>query len=112
MTELLSAEDVAREAKIPLSTAREKMRREMKHLYLGKHLRVTRQGFTAWLDRNQHDPQSTNEDASGGAGSGPAPDESSESLRGAETTRRPSLNGKTSSGKQWIRPTGTRRKRA
>ena len=52
MTPLLTPADVAAQLQVPLRTAREIMY-QMPHYRIGKHLRVTQQALTHWLQRRE-----------------------------------------------------------
>lgn len=56
METLLTAKDVAAELVVPVRTAQRYMREQMVHVWVGKHLRVTRQALTAWLQKQQEQP--------------------------------------------------------
>jgi hypothetical protein len=53
---LLSPADVAQRLNVPLRSARRYMLR-MKHVYVGRHLRVTPQALVAWQARNEQEAE-------------------------------------------------------
>ena len=94
----LSASDVAAELAISVDTAREYIRTQMIHHRAGKHLRVTRQAFEAYLKRIERCPEpdettrSISEAGSGGAASATAPGASSASRPDADQPTETPMN--------------------